>query len=228
MRVAVQLVPDPRGVPREATAVIVDVLRATTTLTVALNNGAARVLPVASPEDGFALALRERHALLCGERGGRRIPGYDLGNSPAEYGPDVVSGRTLIFASTNGSPAMLGARAARRRVLGAFVNLAAVADAVSRETRVVIVCAGKEGASNLEDTACAGLLVARLAARGAELEDGAARLALSHAPADAAAITALLQGASHGRYLRSLGPEFARDLERCADLDSIDRAFQLD
>src|SRR5262249_40684648 len=208
-------------------AVVIDVLRATTTLTVALGHGARRVEAVATPQDAFARRQLTPHALLCGEREGRRIEGFDLGNSPFEYAVTAVSGRPLVFASTNGSLAILAASRARRRLLAAFVNLAAAVERVASEPRVVIVCAGKLGGFALEDAACAGLLVERLVQRGAEADGAPANLPRRLAPRDAAETRALVQGASHGRFLRGLGSEFARDVEFCADLDSLDEAFEV-
>jgi 2-phosphosulfolactate phosphatase len=217
----------PCEVPGDATAVVIDVLRATTTLTVALGNGAARVLPVATPEEAFRLRERDPEALLCGERDGRKIAGFDLGNSPAEYGASVVSGRTLVFASTNGSLALIRARDARRRVLGCFANASATLEEVRSEERLVVVCAGKLGRLSLEDAAFAGWLCERLGERGARLEGAAAALAASLAPRDRLETRALVQGSSHGRYLRSLGPDFAADVELAAELDALPRAFSL-
>ena len=239
MRVRVDLVaadfsdPDAteRGWPRDArrlTAVVIDVLRATTTLTVALANGAARVIPVAGLEPAFAWKAREPAVLLCGERDGLKIPGFDLGNSPAEYGAEAVAGRTLVFASTNGSRAMLACAGCGVRLLGAFVNASAVVAALEGRAFVRLVCAGKQGSFALEDAACAGWLCAALAARGARIEGGPARLAAALAPRDPTELRALLQGAAHGRTLRSLSPLFARDVERCAELDALDRVFGYD
>lgn len=211
----------------EETAVVIDVLRATTTLTVALGHGAAGVEAAATPEAAFERRRAMPRALLCGEREGRRIEGFDLGNSPFEYPVTAVAGRTLIFASTNGSQAMLAARRARRRVLAAFVNLESVVERIAGDRRVVIVCAGKLGGFAIEDAACAGLLCERLERRGARLEGSSAALARCLAPHDASDTRALVQGAAHGRYLRWLGPDFARDVEFCADLDAIDRAFEI-
>src|SRR5262249_59076667 len=114
-----------------------DVLRATTTLTVAMTNGAARVLPASTPDEG--LALREQHpgALLCGEREGFVLPGYDLGNSPMEYTPERVARKTLVFASTNGSQALRLAGGQSERVLAAFVNLSAAVERVRRARRLL-------------------------------------------------------------------------------------------
>lgn len=208
-------------------AVIVDVLRATTTLTVALVNGARGVFPAATPDEALALRASRPDTLACGERDGRVVPGFDLGNSPYEYTAERVRGRTLAFASTNGSLAMLAARAARRRVLAAFVNARAVVDRVKGESEVTIVCAGKLGRFSLEDAACAGLLLARLEAHGAFAVDPAARLARALAPGVAGEVRALVQGASHARDLAAMGSAYARDLEFCAGLDTIDRAFDL-
>jgi len=206
-------------------ALIVDVLRATTTLTVALRNGAAGVIPAATPEEGAALGRQHPGALLCGERDGRVLPGYDLGNSPFEYAAERVAGRTLVFASTNGSQALLLARGARERVLAAFVNLSAAVERVRGARHALIVCAGKLGRFALEDAVCAGALASRLRALGARPGNAEAELVEALAPGDAAAAHALVQGASHGRYLRRLGPEFARDVEFCAQLDSIPEAY---
>ena len=225
-RVSVLLTPNAGRVPARAVAVVVDVLRATTVLAIARLRGARRVLPAATPDEALSLRARHPDALLCGEREGRRIEGFDLGNSPAEYGFEAVAGRTLIFASTNGSQALLRARGARRRVLGAFVCAGAVLEALAGEEQVVVVCAGKLARFALEDTAFAGWLVERLAGRGACVDGAAAALARRTAPRDAAEVRALVQGSAHGRYLRSLGPEYAADVEYCARLDVIGQAFE--
>ena len=215
----------PPWAPGATCAVAVDVLRATTTLSVALAHGAAAVVPLAGPAEALARRGAGPGVLACGERGGRIVPGFDLGNSPAEYAPAVVGGRTLAFASTNGSRALLAAAGCARRVLGAFVNAAAVRAAVAREPRVWIACAGKEGAFALEDAAFAGWLVRALAADGARPEGAAARFAATLAPAGAEAVRALVEGSAHGRDLAALGPEYRRDVAFCATLDSLDRAF---
>ena len=238
MRVRVALTPGlqpepdraPTGWPRDArrwTGVAIDVLRATTTLTVALQNGARHVLPAATPAEAFARRDRESDALICGERDGRKVEGFDLGNSPFEYARDVVAGRTLVFASTNGSLALRSVAGCGVRLVGAFVNASALAQALAGRPFVLLVCAGKLGAFALEDAALAGWICERLAADGARLEGAAARFARGLAPRDAGEVRALVQGSAHGRYLRSLGPEYARDVEFCAGLDTISQAFEI-
>jgi 2-phosphosulfolactate phosphatase len=207
--------------------VVVDVLRATTTLTVALANGARGVEPTATPEEALALRAARPGSLACGERDGRIVPGFDLGNSPFEYTRERVAGRGLVFASTNGSQAMIAAGGARRLVLAAFVNAAAVVERLRGESGVTIVCAGKVGGFSLEDTACAGLLLARLEAHGASADGPEARFARSLAPRDADEVRALVEGTAHGRTLASLGPDFARDVGFCAGLDGVDACFDV-
>jgi 2-phosphosulfolactate phosphatase len=197
-------------------AVIIDVLRATTTLTVALRNGARGVIPARTPAEALALRASRPDTLACGERDGRIVPGFER-----------VAGRMLAFASTNGSLALLAARGARRRVLAAFVNARAVVERVRREPAITIVCAGKLGSFSLEDAACAGLLLAGLEAHGAIAANPAARLARALAPGNADSTRALVEGAAHARDLASMGEPYRRDLALCAGLDTIDRAFEL-
>ena len=208
-------------------AVVIDVLRATTTLTVALGNGARSVIPTRTPAETLALRDRSRDTLACGERDGRMVAGFDLGNSPFEYTRERVAGKTLAFASTNGSLALLAARGARRRIPAAFVNARAVVERVRAEREVAIVCAGKLGGFSLEDAACAGLLIARLEAHGAIDADPAARFVRALAPADPAEVRAVVEGAAHARDLMSMGEAYRRDVEFCATLDAVDQAWDL-
>jgi len=225
--VRVQLVPGAGAIVPGTDAVAIDVLRATSTLTVALANGAGPVTPVATPAEALALRERTPGALACGERGGRMVPGFDLGNSPFEYGPERAGGRPLIFASTNGSHAMIAASSARRRWLGAFVNAGALVESLAGAGHVTLVCAGKLGRPALEDAACAGWLCAALEARGARLEGGAARFVRSIAPGDAAEVAALVAACPHARELVALGPAYVRDLEFCGQLDAVGKAFTI-
>ena len=209
--------------PDRWTGVAIDVLRATTTLIVALDHGASRVVPLGTPEEARAWRDRSPGVLACGEREGRIVAGFDLGNSPFEYSRSTVEGRTLAFASTNGSHALRAIEACGERALAAFVNASATAASLAGRDRVWIVCAGKLGAFSIEDAACAGFLCARLAARGARLEGAAARLALALAPRDASEARAVTEGSEHGRSLASLGPEFERDVTFSGSLDRLPR-----
>ncbi|MCC6349720.1 MAG: 2-phosphosulfolactate phosphatase [Candidatus Eisenbacteria bacterium] len=217
--------PWPDRVPAESRVVVVDVLRATSTLSVALANGASRIVPLTDTAEALARRDADPGSLACGERDGRIVPGFDLGNSPFEYAPGRVRGRTLYFASTNGSWAMRHAASRDSRgdgwTLGSFVSANATLEGVANDAEVFVACAGKDGRFALEDAAFAGWLCARLAERGARPANDAARFALTLAPRDETEIRALVEGCSHGRYLRSLGSEFARDVEFCSRLDVV-------
>ncbi|HEU4333602.1 MAG TPA: 2-phosphosulfolactate phosphatase [Candidatus Eisenbacteria bacterium] len=206
--------------------VVVDVLRSCTTLAHALRRGAAKVIPVASVEEATRLAqtLDPKQRLLCGERDGAKVSGFDLGNSPREYEAGRVEGKTLVFASTNASPLMSGLLIGREQRLLSYVNLSAAADAVCADgSDLVIVCAGRNGRVSLEDTACAGALVRRLVERCATGEEPAmndsAELAAAYDRLHGHDPEAILRKSDHGRYLIELG--FEADLPVCAAVDSV-------
>jgi 2-phosphosulfolactate phosphatase len=147
---------------RDGVAVIIDILRASSTMITALHNGATRVIPCGTTDE--AILIRQRSALgtvvLGGERGGVKIDGFDFGNSPAEYSPQAIGGRTLAFTTTNGTKALLKALTAREIVIGAFVNRQAVVENLNREDRGThLICAGTDGLVTGEDVLFAGAVV---------------------------------------------------------------------
>ena len=148
--------------------VVIDVLRATTTIVTAMAAGASEVIPRATVEEARAEAARldPRHTLLGGERHALRIDGFDLGNSPAEYTPERVAGRSIVFTTTNGTRAMARCGRAGRVLLGAFVNASAVLEKIAGADRVNLLCAGTDGGMSNDDVLFAGMLVARLQQRG--------------------------------------------------------------
>lgn len=151
---------------RHATAVVVDVLRASTTIVTALANGCAAIIPVTDGGQARerAAALGEG-ALVAGERRGETIAGFTLGNSPLEFTADRVRGRTIVFTTSNGTRALVAARDAVAVAVGGLVNLSAVvAWALARGRHVTVVCSGERGALSLEDHVCAGLMIDRLSA----------------------------------------------------------------
>jgi 2-phosphosulfolactate phosphatase len=202
--------------------VIIDVLRSCTSIVTALAHGASKIIPVETVEEATRLAqtLDPKSRLLCGERDGRKVGGFDLGNSPLEYTRDRVDGATLIFASTNASPLMAGLLEGHEQRLLGYVNLGAVAAGVLADGHdLAIVCAGKNGRFALEDASCAGALIARLwdAGGGVDLDD-AATMALEFDRAHGRSPEAILRRSEHGRYLIELG--FESDLPACAKVDS--------
>lgn len=154
------------------TVVVVDVLRATTTIAHALAAGAERVIPCLEVEQARQLAADSTEpVLLGGERAGKKIDGFDFGNSPEEYTPEAVAGRTIVFTTTNGTRAMQHARQAKRILLGAFVNLTALCDELASELDVDVLCAGTNGEITREDVLFAGAVVSL--ARSRDINDQA-------------------------------------------------------
>jgi 2-phosphosulfolactate phosphatase len=201
--------------------VVVDVLRAATSITMALANGAREVMPVASISGATALAaqLDRDDILLCGEREGRLIDGFSLGNSPSDYSRERVRGKTLIFGSTNGTPAIVKATGAPTVLVCGFVNLPSVLEVLFEEGEpfpMAIVCAGKLNRFSIEDGVCSGQLIERICQRlgkDPQLNDAArvSRMLLKEYGGD---ILALLHSSDHGKYLISIGME--GDLAHCA------------
>lgn len=150
---------------RDKTAVVVDVLRASSTMITALHNSAKGVIPVADMGDASKISqnLDSPHYLLCGEKDGVKIEGYDLGNSPLDYTEERVEDKTIILNTTNGTKAIKRAGLADEIIIGSFLNLEAlVASLKTVDTDIVLVCAGWKGRLALEDLLCAGNIIYEL------------------------------------------------------------------
>lgn len=148
----------------DGVVVVIDVLRASTTIIHALGAGCSVVWPVATQAEAEQLAVelaaKGQLALLGGERACQPIPGFDLGNSPTDYTQDVCRGKHVILTTTNGTKALLHAAAAARVLVAGFVNFSAVCEQLARETRPVhLLCAGTDGYITLEDTILAGAFI---------------------------------------------------------------------
>ncbi len=192
-----------------AVGVVVDVLRATSTIAQALAAGYERVLCCAEIEE--ALALREElpDSLLGGERKAVRVEGFDVGASPREFLEPRA--RTLILSTTNGTRAILEtARRCEQVLLGSLLNLSAVAGAVEDDD-VEVVCAGFQGAFALDDAYCAGRIVQLLSA---ERTDGAIAAEL---------VARAFPTALDGLNARTYGPPgLEEDIAYCAQEDLLD------
>jgi len=207
-----------------ATCVVIDVLRASTTLVKALSVGAGEIYIAESPERAFK--LRDElggDTLLCGERYGIIIPGFDLGNSPYEYTLETVAGKRLIFASTNGSATLLACSAADEILIGGFVNLTAIVEELSRADVALLACSGKLGRFCIEDAVCAGMIIDRLLGVGVRVNllSDSAWTAYWLFERYLAAPQEMLERAEHPVYLaRELSlPE---DVAFCTAIDALD------
>lgn len=140
--------------------IVLDVFRATTCIVTAMANGCNRIVPVLAIEDAHTLSSQIGPVLLAGERQSIKIEGCDIGNSPFEFCPDKVKGKTIVMTTTNGTVAIKATEGAYRTLIGSFLNAKAVClQAKKYEKDILIVCAGTDGLFSLEDTLFAGLLV---------------------------------------------------------------------
>jgi 2-phosphosulfolactate phosphatase len=202
--------------------VIIDVLRASSTIVTALANGCRCFIPVLSPNKARKKAeqFEKERVLLGGEREGIKIEGFDLGNSPREYKREAVKDKTIIFSTTNGVKTLEMVEGAHRIIIGSFLNLQAVCNyCTNYKGDILLICAGKEGRFSLEDTACAGMLIDSLknALSDTCQESDAnltARLLYKKFNNN---ILEILRKSQHGRYLESIGLD--EDLKFCSQLD---------
>jgi len=199
-----------KGRKASGVCVVVDVLRASSSIVTALANGCPGIHPVAEPSEAFPMA-NGSDILACGERDGVRIPGYHLGNSPAEFTREAVGGKRLVMCTTNGTRAVRAASGYRRIFIGSFLNAAAVASLLSRlRDDATIICAGQEGIFSIEDALCAGMILSEM--KGEMTDAAAASVSIFDRNRDR--IGEVLLNSQHGRFLRQIG--FAPDVAYCA------------
>jgi len=203
-----------------ATALVIDVLRASTSIITALGNGCAGVVPVGEPEEAIRRAAAEPGALVAGERRGDPLEGFHLGNSPLEFTRERVGGRTVVLTTSNGTRALLAAREASAIGIAAFVNLTAATEwAVAEARDLIVICAGERGRRSLEDHVCAGLLVEGVRARAADASMSPAALeALAAARRYGREVARLAADSPWARKLAASGR--GRDVTACLALDT--------
>jgi 2-phosphosulfolactate phosphatase len=209
-----------------ACAIVIDVLRATTTMATALQSGAEAIQVFDDLDDLFRISKRwpAERRLLAGERGGEKLEDFDLGNSPTECTPERVSGKRLFMSTTNGTRALERVRMVPILLTAALTNRAAVVRYLLEEQphTVWIVAAGWRGGFSLEDTLCAGAIACALEVeRGSDCAgDDEAIAAMALFEQWQTRLPQVLRYAHHGRGLAALGCE--EDLDYCARLDSVD------
>jgi 2-phosphosulfolactate phosphatase len=211
--------------PSELAVVVVDLLRASTTITHALHAGAKSVVPCRTPAE--AIAVRNRligtarapgGVVLGGERHGVKIDGFDLGNSPAEYTSERVSGKVIAFTTTNGTHAILESAAAGCVVLGCYANLTELVEELSDAGRPVhINCAGTGGRITMEDCLFAGRLASELVLLGytpaSSDETTIARLLHQQSKLDSEGELGMMRTSTGGQNLSAIG--YSSDIELC-------------
>ena len=212
----------PEGRLRGGVAVVIDVLRATTTIVHALSAGCACVRPCAEIDDARKLAdgMRAGRVILAGERGGEKIPGFDRGNSPREFCRTSSEGMTLVLTTTNGTRALLRATEADRVLIGAFANFSAICEQLKPDKRPLhIICAGTDGEPSVEDTVLAGAFVDFLCERCEVRLNDAARMAWDCFENNGQLLRSTLDLGRGGQTLKKLG--YDDDITIAAEIDSL-------
>jgi len=144
-----------------AIVVVIDILRATSAMCTAFENGAESIIPVATVSE--AKKYKEKGYLVAAERDGYVLDFADFGNSPFNFTPEKVAGRTIVYSTTNGTGIIKIASSAGFIIIGSFLNISALTGWISKQERpVVLFCAGWKNRFNLEDTICAGAIAEKL------------------------------------------------------------------
>ena len=199
----------------EYVVVIIDIFRATSSICYGIENGAKAIIPVSEVEE--CEAYRPHGHLLAAERNGEVVNGFDFGNSPFSYTAEKVVGKTIVLTTTNGTQALHLSRAAKRVVIGSFLNLTALCNWLKTQNdNILLVCAGWKNNFNLEDTLFAGAVVEQLKQDDFKLDD-AAIAANDLYQTGKADISQYLKKTSHSERLKVLGIE--KDIEFCLQVD---------
>ena len=205
------------------TTVVIDILRATSVIVQALNNGAKEVIPVGSIDFAMKISVNAHggQTLLCGERNTKMIDGFDLGNSPQDYTKGLVHRKSIILFTTNGSKAIVKAKYSEKLLVASFNNLSAIAERlIDLGSDVEIVAAGSNGMFCIEDTICSGALIQIMKSLKEDIEitdAGWASLVLNDQ--FGSDVGKMLRESEHGKIL--IGNGFEEDLAFCSERDNM-------
>ncbi len=204
--------------------VVVDIFRATSTIITAVHNGAKEVIPFKETEEVEEKALQypADQALKCGERNGYKFSGFDLGNSPLEYNRDSIYNKTILFSSTNGSQLFSKVKSARKVIIGGFLNVQRVVSSIIQKKQdCLIACAGNYGKVSIEDSVCAGMILALLKKNGVITEmNDEARVSMILYQYYQDDFQSIIRESSHGIHLSSIGKE--DDMVYCLEVNTVD------
>ncbi|MEY4111220.1 MAG: hypothetical protein RLZZ46_1576 [Bacteroidota bacterium] len=200
----------------EDIVVVIDILRATSAMVTAIAHGATGVIPVSRTEE--AKALEGKGYILAAERDGRIVEGFDHGNSPFSFMGEAIKNKTLVLSTTNGTQAIEVAKNSFALIAGAFINLHAVSEWLSRQGRgVLLLCAGWKNKFNLEDSIFAGAVSEYLLGNGFDTDCDSVRASVhlwKHSRHD---LNGFLEDSSHRNRLGRL--ELKKDIEYCLQTD---------
>jgi len=212
-----------KAVQREDAIIVIDVLRCSSTIIVALANGAKGIIPAKTLREARAYRQEHPEFMLAGERRGLKPKGFDLGNSPLEFSPEAMKGKHIILTTTSGTKAISSAKNGRKVLVGAFLNVGAVVEATLKiaekeKSGISTVLSGTMGRFSLEDFLCAGAIIESLSTKKVELSDAALASLLAFQQASES-LSRTVQLGDHAQFLKSIG--FEADVEFCCRLDAF-------
>lgn len=209
---------------KDKVVVVIDVLRATSVIVTALNNGCKEVIPVLTVEEAFKLKNKYKECVLGGERRAVKIEGFDLSNSPLEYTEKVVKDKTVILSTTNGTRAITKCKLASEVFIGSIINARATADEIIKCSKdIVLVNAGTNGQFSIDDFRCAGLIIDHILNNYDNVEATDISLMAQYYYKNDKN-NELLKKARHYKVLSNL--ELEEDIQYCFIEDKINKAYK--
>ena len=196
--------------------VVIDILRATSTITTIINNDAKALIAVKN--ESSALEYKSDNYLIGGERNGETIPGFDFGNSPFDYNKDLVRNKTVILTTTNGTKCIEMSSNASEVIIGSFLNLTAVVNYVQGKGKdIVLFCAGWKDKVNLEDSLFAGAFALKIQNA---IKDDSTLLCMKAYENGEEDLFETLKKSNHFNRLKNKG--VVDDIKYCCNIDTTD------
>lgn len=200
---------------KDKNVVVIDVLRATSTINTILFSGAKSVMPVETLDE--CMKLRDQGYIIMAERMGKKVEGFDFGNSPTKIKKSEFEGKDVGIATSNGTKAIVKTKGSHITLIGSFLNLSKIIEYINNSNNdVLLVCSGWKGSTNLEDTLCAGAIVAGL--QNFEYDSDTVIIAKKLYEQSKGDILSLMQKSSHAKRLS--GYDNVKDIEFCSQVDT--------
>lgn len=212
---------------KDKVVVVIDILRATTTMCVAFNTGVNKILPVASPDE--CLMFKEFDFIIAAERNAVKVPGFDMGNSPFEYENPLIAGKNIAFTTTNGTKAIKMAKAMNPHsiLIGSFLNISALCRRIKESNKdLILLCSGWKDKYNLEDTLYAGAVIHHLD-NSYQMNDDASLSAYYLYQQHAHDLEALVRKSSHAERFTLLHLQ-TDDVKFCLQQDTMQIVPQME
>lgn len=200
------------------TVVVIDILRATSSMCVAFTTGVQKILPVSTPEE--ALIFKDFDFVIAAERNAEKVEGFDMGNSPFEFHNPLLAGKNIAFTTTNGTKAIKLSKEAlaSKIVIGSFLNLTVLCNWLNQQHEdIILLCSGWKDKFNMEDTLFAGAVIHKLGS-SLQIKDDAAKMALDYYQLHQHNLEEIVRKSSHAQRFKLLNVQ-TDDVSFCLQMD---------